>query len=67
VNRRAADAWVARMTATSLRGMADRLSIRQCPEETTEAGLAKYKEACIRLADKLAAKLPKEQTHEQEG
>jgi len=61
VNRKEADAWVARMTASSLRGMADRLSIRQCPEGTTEAGLAKYKEACTRLADKLMAKLPKKE------
>lgn len=66
MNKRDADEWVHHMTAKSLRGLANRLTLKDCPEGTTDAGLAKYKEACTRLANKLADKFPKREPIEHE-
>ncbi len=58
MNKREAKQWVYRMSAKSLRGLSRRLTLDQCPDGTTAAGLDKLKTECLVLADKLDSKYP---------
>lgn len=56
MNKREAQRYVYAMTAKSLRGLGRRIELKDVPDGTTEAGLAKIKKEIAALAEKLDAK-----------